>query len=256
MSFVETYDYSTTRKRTSDSYVKFSPDYRTVLRILDDKAVLGWKHWITEANKGKGMMATCPNTSPGANICPIEQSLKGLPKDDPQVLERRAKKRYLVNVLDRTPHTICPSCNESAPKAKQCQSCGTALKASLDYAPLNRVKLLEHGPRLFAEGLNAVEKMQKEDYPKAEITDYDITFTTSGTGREKKIAAIPQAPTFDADDNVVTTPAEWLADPENNGEPQKRWDLQLLTEPTSVEEIEAMLTGAGLDELNAIRGVA
>jgi ribosomal protein L32 len=245
MPFVDTFDYPTTRKRTSDSYVKFSPDHRVVLRILDPRAKLVWKHWIPEANAGRGMMANCPNTQ-ASRPCPIEKSLVGLAKDDPKLMERRAKKRYIANVLDRTPYTVCPSCNESTPKGKACSGCGTALKSNLDYAPLNKVKLLEGGPRLFAQDLLAVETSMKEDHPEKEITDYDITFTTSGTGRERRIAVMPQAP-------VDLTDSD-LADSET-GESQKQFDLELLAEPTSIEEIEAMLRGATLDEINAIRGV-
>jgi hypothetical protein len=247
MAFVETYDYSSTRKRTSDSYVKFSPDHRIVLRMLNNKAKLVWKHWIPEANGGKGMMANCPNTTAQASACPIERSIKGLAKDDPKYQERRAKKRYIVNVLDRTPYTVCPSCSENTPKAKQCQSCGAALKANLDYAPLNRVKLLESGPMLFVQGLAAMEKAWQEDYPEAEITDYDITFTTNGTGRDRRIAPMPQVPS--------ELEADALNDPET-GEAQKLFDLELLAEPSSVEEIELMLQGATLEEINAVRGVS
>lgn len=246
MPFVETFDYTATRKRTSDSYVKFSPDHRVILRMLDNQAKLVWKHWIPEANAGRGMMANCPNTA-STRECPIEKSLAGLAKDDPKVQERRAKKRYVVNVLDRTPHTICPSCNENTPKGKNCSNCAAALKSSLDYAPLNVIKLLESGPQLFATTLNAVEKMQKEDFPDNEITDYDITFTTMGTGRERKISATPQAPS--------DIEADALLDRES-GEEQKRFDLDLLSEPSSVEEVEAMLTGATIEDLNAIRGIS
>jgi hypothetical protein len=245
MPFVPVHDYPTTRKRTSDSYVKFSPDYRIVLRILNPEATLSWKHWISEANEGRGMMANCPNT-PTERECPIEKSIAGLPKDDPKYMERRAKKRYLVNVLDRTPHTVCPSCNENTPKAKSCSNCGVALAAKLEYAPLNKVKILEGGPQLFATTLSTVEKMQKEDYPDNEITDYDIVFTTQGTGRDRKIAAVPQAPS-DLEENA-------LLDPET-GDEQKQWDLQLLNEPSSIEEIQAMLEGANVEQLNAIRGI-
>lgn len=246
MPFVETFDYSTTRKRTSDSYVKFSPDFRVVLRMYDDHPKLTWKHWIGEANAGRGMMANCPNTSPSIRICPIEQSLVGRAKDDPEVIQRRAKKRYVINVIDRTPFGACPSCSAQTPKAKTCQSCGAKLPTSVDYAPLNKLRLLEGGPQLFEQTLNAVETMQLEDYPESTIVDYDITFTTTGTGRERKIAAIPQAPSeFDVESLV-----------DDEGEQQKRFDLDLLAEAASVEEIEAMLEGATVDDLNAIRGVA
>lgn len=248
MPFVDTYDYSTTRKRTSDSYVKFNPDYKVVLRILDPKAQLVWKHWIAAANGGKGMMANCPNTSASANVCPIEKSLKGLSKEDPKYLDLRARKRYIVNVLDRTPYTICPACNTSTPKAKECINCGATLKSSLDFAPLNKVKILEGGPRIFATDLNAVEKMQKDDYPEQdpEITDYDITFHTQGTGRDRKIVAIPQAPT--------ALDASAFIDPETQEE-QKRFPLETLAEPSTSEEVELMVAGATLDEINAVRGV-
>lgn len=246
MPFVETYDSPQTRKRTSDSYVKFSPDHRIILRMLDAQAKLIWKHWIPEANGGKGMMANCPNTS-HSRECPIEKSLVGLAKDDPRVLDRRAKRRYVVNVLDRTPYTVCPSCNENTPKGKNCSNCGATLKASLDYAPLNKVKLLESGPQLFATTLSAVEKMQLEDYPENSITDYDITFMTQGTGRERKISATPQAPS--------DVEVDALLDKETTEE-QKQFDLDLLSEPSSVEEIELMLQGATMEELNAVRGIA
>jgi len=223
--------------------------------MLEDHPLLVWKHWVPEANNGRGMMANCPNTQPGMKVCPIEKSLVGREKDDPEVLQRKAKKRFIINVLDRTPFGACPSCSAQTPKGKACQACGAKLPANLEYAPLNKVKILEQGPQLFQNGLNAVETMQKEDFPSADIVDYDIVFTTTGTGRDRKIAPVPQQPTLDADGNVVPTPDEWLIDPET-GDPQRKFDLSLLAEPSSVEEIEAMLSGATIDELNAIRGVA
>lgn len=228
--------------------MKFSPDFKIVLRVLNPRAQLVWKHWIAGANGGKGMMANCPNITAQTKVCPIEQSLVGLPKEDPKYLDQRARKRYLVNVLDRTPYTVCNSCNVSTPKAKECTNCGAALKPSQDYAPLNKVKILEGGPRLFATDLMAVEKMQKDDFPELnpEITDYDITLHTQGTGRDRKIVAIPQAPTELSSDATL--------DPETQ-EQQKQFDLQTLAEPSSIEEIELMLQGATLDEINAVRGV-
>lgn len=245
MPFVPTYDYTATRKRTSDSYAKFSPDYRSVYRMVDDHPTLVWKHWIGEANAGRGMMANCPNTSPSTKICPIEKQLVGLAKDDPTVIQRRAKKRYIINVVDRTPYGACASCSAQTPKGKNCTACGAKLPASIDYAPLNRLRLLEGGPQLFETTLNAVENMQLEDYPDSDITGYDIVFTTTGTGRDRKIAAIPQAPSELDIDSL----------PEVDGEAQKTFDLELLSEPASIEEIEAMVEGATVEELNAIRGI-
>lgn len=242
MSFVDTKSYTETRKRGSDSYVKFVEKEKIVLRILDDKAKQVWKHWIGEANGGKGMMAVCPNT-PALKVCPVDLALAGLAKDDPKVLERKAKGRYMINVLDRTPVTVCNNCSTVTP-GKACKSCGADIKKN-EFVPLNKVKILEGGPRLFRETLKGIESLQMEEFEK-EITEYDITFATQGSGRDRKISAIPQTP--------EPLDEKWLIDPAT-GEKQTVFDLELLAEPTPIEEIEAMMRGATMEELNALRGI-
>lgn len=244
MAFAEeTRSFGETRKRTGTDYVKFSPDYRVVLRMLNPNAKTVWKHWIDEANGGRGLTANCPNTEPGMNVCPIEGAVRHLAKDDEARRENNARRKFIVNVLDRTPHTTCSSCSTLTP-GKRCTSCSADLKGH-DFEPLNRVKILEQGPRLFNQTLNAVERMQKEDF-NAEITEYDITFMTQGEGRDRQITAQPQ--------KVEPVSEEWLIDRES-GEKQKLYDLDLLAEPTPLEEIQAMQRGATIDELNAIRGI-
>lgn len=247
MAFAEdttTRNFTETRKRTSNSYVKFTPDYRVVLRILNPNAKKVWKHWIPEANGGKGLMAVCPNTTAQDSVCPIESSLRGLAKEDPRVIERKAKKRFIVNVLDRTPYTVCDSCNERTP-GKKCQSCGADLRKN-EFTPLNQVKILEGGPQLFTQTLNGVDRLQNEEFG-LDITDYDITFATQGTGRDRKITALPGAASEIGEADLVDA---------TTGEPQKLFDLDLLSEPSTREEIELMLKGGTLEELNNLRGVA
>lgn len=247
-SFVEDrVSYGDTKKRTSTAYVKFTDKYRIVLRILNEQAKLTWKHWVKEANGGKGMMATCPNTRSQTDACPIDADLKGLPKDDPKVLERKAKARYVVNVLDRTPYTVCPACNEQTPAVgpeKVCSNCGASVKKNT-FAPLNQVKLLEGGPRLFRETLKPIADNGELEWEK-DITGYDITFQTQGEGRDRKIAAFPQSPVDLTEEDLVDT---------ETGEPQRLFDLDILAEPNSVEEIELMLKGATIQDLNALRGI-
>src|ERR1035437_1610516 len=132
--------FDETRKRTSAQYVKFTEEHRVVLRILDTHARTVWKHWIGEANGGKGMMANCPNTATN-RICPIDKQLDGLSNDDPVKMQRKAKRRFIVNALERTPVTVCNSCNNVV-SGKVCSNCKADLKKN-DFVPMNRVKILE-----------------------------------------------------------------------------------------------------------------
>lgn len=241
--------YEETRKRTGAEYLKFTPEYRTVARVLDGNARTVWKHFIQQANGGRGMGAVCPNVTAGLNICPIEAEVAHLPKDDQERRNANARRKFVVNVLDRTPYTTCETCNSPTPakvvgREKICTSCGASLKGH-DFAPLNKVKILEHGPKLFNEQLNAIEQMQREELDMP-ITEYDITFTTQGSGRDKKITAIPQDPKSLEEDALID---------KETGEPQKLYDLELLAEPAQVEEITLMLQGATVEQLNAIRGI-
>jgi hypothetical protein len=241
MPFAEEYrSKGETANRTSAQYVRWVEGRRVILRILNENARTVWKHWLSEANGGKGMMANCPNTSAQIKVCPIDLEIEELAKDDPYRMERKAKRRYLVNVLERTPITVCGSCNTTTTSRTDCDACGTSLKKN-DYVPMNQVKILEGGPQLFVSTLNPVEKMQAEDYDGASITDYDITFNVSGKGRDRKINAIPGEPSVLAESDFLDS---------ETGEPQKLFDLDLLIEPDSIERIEAMLRGATVEELN------
>lgn len=244
MSFVEElpkYNKDETGARTGANYVKFQEDFRVTLRILDKKSRIVWKHFIEQANQGRGTSVVCPNITAQTQACPIEMAVAHLPKDDQERKNGYARRRYIANVLDRTPYTTCTTCNTFTPGTK-CSSCGASLKGH-DFAPLNKVKILEGGPRLFVEGLSAIDKMQTEDLGK-EITEYDITFTTSGKGRDKKISALPRDPSVLEDSALIDT---------ETGEPQKLYDLDLLSEPTSVEEIKLHLQGLPFAEVLAVR---
>lgn len=239
---VEKKTYSEARTRTGSNYVKLVPEYRAVLRILDDNAALVWKHFIQEANAGKGMGAVCPNVTAQTKVCPIEKSLEGADEDTRR--EKQAKKRYIVNVLDRTPYTTCDACNAETP-GKNCTACGNDISKN-KFHPLNKIKLLEGGKMLFIDGLNELEKLGQEDFH-TDITGYDIVFQTKGKGRDKRTSVTPQQP------SVI--PTEDFLDPET-GEPQRKFNLEDLTEPNTVEEIELMMTGATMQDLNALRGIA
>lgn len=238
--------YDDTRKRTSAEYIKFTPEFRVTARILDSNARTVWKHFISQANKGRGMSANCPNVRADMSVCPLEASVKGLPKDSPERRDKVARRRFVVNVLDRTNYTTCTSCNEQSPqtRTKECLNCGADLSKAT-FAPLNKVKIMEGGVKLFNQTLNPIRDMQFEDYNGAEITDYDIVFTTTGEGRDKQISAIPQAPK-PLDEEVFLDPT--------TGEKQSIFNLDDLSEPSTIEEINLMLQGASIQEILAVKG--
>lgn len=234
--------YSETRNRTSSSYVKFTPEYRVVLRILDTRAKTIWKHWLPMANGGKGFAVNCPNTSSQVRPCPIEKMIEQMSDDDPKRKDLAARRRFVVNVLDRTPHAVCDACGNTTP-GKKCIFCKADVSKG-DFQPLNQVKILEGGPELFNKTLNPIEKMYSEDYG-VSIDAYDLVFMTQGTGRERQVAANPLKVEELSEDAFL----------DENGERQKLFDLDLLAEPTSVEEIEMYLAGATIKEVNEARGV-
>ena len=243
MSFSEELrTYTETRTRTSSNYVKFSPDYRVVLRILDPKAKTIWKHWLPMANGGKGFGVNCANVSSQVRPCPVDKMVEGLSDDDSLKGQIKARRRFVVNVLDRTPHTVCNSCQTLSP-GKTCSSCGTNISKQ-KFEPLNQIKILEGGPELFNKSLNPIATMYEEDHGVG-IDAYDLVFMTQGIGRERKIAVTPL--------EVKELTEEDFLDEEGN--PQKRFDLELLAEPTTVEEIEAYLGGATIAEVNELKGV-
>lgn len=235
-----TKSYSEAVNRPSTDYVRFTPEYRVVLRMLNDHPKTVWKHFIPQANQGRGLSANCPNTRADMNVCPFELSVKGLPKDSEERKEKIARRRFIINVLDRTPYTVCSTCGTNSPqtKNKTCvnRDCGADLSKA-DFAPLNKVKIMEQGPRLFNEGLNPIAENQAADFDGAAITDYDIVFTTQGTGRDKKISALPKPP----------------APLDLNGLELELYRLDDLAEPSTLEEIELMVAGAPIAEILALR---
>lgn len=235
--------YTETRTRTASQYAKFVPEFRTVLRILDTQAQQKWQHWLPMANGGKGYGVTCANVSKTVRPCPVDILMETLDDDDALLQQLRVRRRFIVNVLDRTPHTVCESCGNQTPGKNKCTSCGANVSKQ-EFTPLNLIKILEHGPNLFNKGLNPIEKMYQEDYG-VDITHYDIVFMTQGAGRDKQIAPTPL--------KVEELPESAFLDAEGN--PQQKFDLQLLAEPTSVEEIEMYLQGATIAEVNEARGV-
>lgn len=106
--------------------------------------------------------------------------------------------RYFVNVLDRTSVKICPNpnCKEevvgNAAKSfpTVCPKCGTFL-AEAQPAVLNKVKIFGFGVDL-ATAINNIEASAVDaNGDIIGITNYDISLSVVGTGRERKVTPLP-----------------------------------------------------------------
>ncbi len=156
------------------------------IRILDDHAYDIWTHYLN------GYTIECLGDE-----CPICLNNRSLYmqypdsfKDEPGYSPRT--RRYMVNVLDKTPVRTCQKCGEEyADKSvTTCSKCKEII-AGDQLAPSGKVKILARGVTLFDQ-LNAIESAVLDEKGKViGLTNYDITLIVSGTGKSKVITPIP-----------------------------------------------------------------
>ena len=104
-------------------------------------------------------------------------------------------KRYIFNVLDRTPVKICTNCGAENPKVTSsfptsCFSCSTII-VNEKPKPAMKVKLLSCGVKL-ATAINSIDKtVNTDDGEPIGFTNYDIKLSVEGTGKTRNIIPIP-----------------------------------------------------------------
>lgn len=169
-----------------------------VIRIVQPKPVKKWAHFIGTA------YVECL----GFEDCPVCRNNKQLQMEYPQDYYKQSgynpsRRRYFVNVIERTMGKICPQCNEdykgNIPAI--CPKCQYVL-APVPMKPINKIKVLAGGPTLFEEDLNALDKavVNPTTGEPLGIMAYDITLVVKGAGKERSITAIPnQAADLDFD---------------------------------------------------------
>lgn len=197
MSFIENADRKATNRNTVkvSRWVKLDEGKPVVVQILEDSATEYFKYWFRDST-GKWV----GYASPGYESCPIASRNRTIGKGNKGYIKPR--RTYCVNVLDMTPMVICPECGSvywPQEKPATC-SCDTPLK-DVKPEPLNKVRILERGYRLFkqlnsldtgedSEG-NAINSITDEEGNPLSITEYPIQIIRSGQGNETVTTPIP-----------------------------------------------------------------
>jgi len=147
--------------------------------------------------------------------------------------------RFRINVLNTTPHKICPNCGAEFNMLKgnilRCPTCQADL-TNVAIAPLNRVEILEKGTTVFTD-INNICDMMSVSNPNFDIHNLTLMATQVGTGRETKV-------TFTTRGDVPVL--------ENT---QELYDLAAVGELNLTdEEVVALISGSTLQAVLAARG--
>jgi len=183
------------RRSRANMFVRLDENKPVTIQILQKEAAMYYVYWFKDS-VGKFVKYL----SPGFATCPIvARNRKHGGKESEQYL--RPQRKYAVNVYDTTPMITCPECNTHHWKHDGMVACicGELLKG-IKPAPINEVRVLERGYRLFSQ-LNSLEGNEEEgidpvvvdeDGNPLSITEYPIMIIRKGTGNETTTTPIPQ----------------------------------------------------------------
>lgn len=192
-------------------YLRFVEGSPLLVRILDKTAYSVDKHWIQKVNTS----VICLGEQ-----CPICKHNEELRAESPNTF-RRSKgyiginRRYLVNVLDRTPvlKDVETGIEYYASKGKfpTLDSSGEKSLVGLEPEPSNTIKILERGRELF-EQLSMIHnetiKLDAgeggEPVESGGLTSFDVKLVTMGRGKDTVITVMPMLTNNDDVESVLT----------------------------------------------------
>jgi hypothetical protein len=182
-------------------YLRFVEGSPLIVRILDKTAYSVDKHWIQKVNTS----VICLGEQ-----CPICKHNEELRAESPNTF-RRSKgyiginRRYMVNVLDRTPVLKDTETGieyyASKGKFPTIDSSGEKSLVGLEPESSNTIKILERGRELF-EQLSMIHNETikvEDDVETGGLTSFDVKLVTMGRGKDTVITVMPM---LTSDDNV------------------------------------------------------
>lgn len=171
-----------------DTYLRMTEGER-IVRILDEEETSFWRYWLNGAaypgcGKGKGIIV--------GRDSPIRQHMEALGKDHPDY--RAPQRRYLLNVLDRTPvkktskgYPVYADGNGNFPNAL-----GDENVSNSPVVPNNRVYVVEFGSQLLDSFVILHNKIKhRNTYELLPIWGFDVKIFTKGSGLETKRMVFP-----------------------------------------------------------------
>ena len=203
------------------------------IRILDSEAVCYNVHYINKA--------TVECLGEGCPICANNQRLiLENPKDFRDIPGYSPRsRRYLVNVLDKTPVKKCPKCGtdnyDLSPAGTTCARCQELLVSVLP-AVSNTVKVLAKGVQVFDQ-LNSIDmSILNESGEPVGLTNYDLVLRVTGSGNKRIVTPIPMSGNTEPVDPTL-----------------EKYDLSKITIKLTPEEMLDLQRGVSLRDLFAAR---
>ena len=206
-----------------------------VIRLLPGEQgfYITYTHWINNAN------IECLDDE-----CPICMNNKRIIAENPDNFREikgysRRRQVFYVNVLDRTPAKICPSCGEihkgvggNFPSA--CSNCNAVL-VNEQAKPLNDLAILNRGSELY-ENLKSINNENLDELgEKIGIENYDIMIMVPPKTKRPVAQGMPHQR------DEVTMPEEEL------------FNLEEAPLKLSADEVNKFLRGASLKDIYAMR---
>lgn len=239
MSFkVDIRDYSKEFKKTK--FFDWTPGPHR-FRVLGDEAPLIQSYWF-----GRGFIQSNGYDDPQGTLNRrIKLENPDTYRDNNQW--RPIQDRYYLNVYDMTPAKICPNCEREV-KANNgtfpaiCPSCGVGVVSNLEAKPLNQVRVLTSGKKLFEQFPSLEHKYVDENDEPIPINTYDCIMHVVGTGSNRSTVVLA-----DVDDKDKPKTYEIEVPPED------LFDLYSIVPKITDEEMEQLISGVSLKDIFASR---
>ena len=222
-----------TKGRSGSDYIRTTSDHQTVIRVLDEKPVVTWSHFVPKqhhafpkANNGKGMSVTCT----GRDTCPICAWNAEQRKTDPKTKDvLNARQLYTFNVIDRTPVVTCECGNEhyevNGTYPPTCE-CGKSL-TNISSKPRNKIQIMQKGKRIIEQFQSFEEEPELGD-----LRNYDVKLDTRGKGSESMTTCVPKQKS--KLDLAKILGADWET---------KKYDVAATVAPLEPEQVSRILNG-------------
>jgi len=215
-------------------FLRLKPGNHTIRLLPGEQGFyITFTHWVNNANI-ECLDDECP-------ICSNNKKIIAENPDNFRDIKGYSRKRqvFYVNVIDRTPSKVCPSCGEVHKAVggnfpSVCSNCNAVL-VNEKTQPLNNLAILNRGSELY-ENLKSINNANLDEFgEKIGIENYDIMIMVPPKTRRPVAQGLPHQ------NDAVSIPEEEL------------FNLEEAPLKLSADEINRFLRGASLKDIYAMR---